>query len=141
MFTSYGKEIKINLTTKTLEGFVTEGNRAITFNNIAELIKAANFINVIKYHSESMVALANLTQDGTSTYAVHPFYIDGYGNLMFRGTGESTTVATGIHRSIARLPGLNNALAANSPTLNAHKEDFAAYLNKQNPPFWKRYDQ
>jgi hypothetical protein len=141
IFTSYGKEIKINLTTKTLEGFATEGNKTITFENIAEQIKTANFINVIKYHSKQMTALANPIKDGKPKYAVHPFYIDNYGNLMFRGTGEDTTVATGIHRSFKWLPGLSNAIEANSPTLNKYKEDFAKYLNKQEPPFWLKYTQ
>ncbi|MDR0650023.1 MAG: hypothetical protein LBG59_01050 [Candidatus Peribacteria bacterium] len=141
IFTSYGKEIRLHLTTKTLEGFVTEGNKIITFGNLAEQIKAANFINVIKYHAKQMTALANPIEHGTPKYAIHPFYIDSYGNLMFRGTGENTTVATGIHRSFNRLPGLNNAIEANSPTLNAHKEVFVSYLNKQEPPFWSRYTQ
>ncbi|MDR2190880.1 MAG: hypothetical protein LBP53_07060 [Candidatus Peribacteria bacterium] len=96
--------MKINLTTKSLEGLTTTKNEAIPFTNIAELIKAANFINVIKYHSQHMTALANKQGNGTVKYDIHPFYVDTYGNLMFRGTGENTTVATGMHRILSRLP-------------------------------------
>lgn len=132
--------MKINLTTKTLEGFTTTKQEEIPFANLAELIKAANLINAIKYHSTSMTALANI-ENGEQKHEVHPFYIDTYGNVMFRGTGENTTVATGIHSSINRLPRLDNVMQKNSPTLDTHKYDLIRYLNSHNPPFRLRYDE
>jgi hypothetical protein len=123
-----------------LEGLTT-GLNPLIFNDTGELIKAANFINAIKYHSKFMTAKANpRKKDGKLEYDDHPFYISNLGNLEFRGTGGDSTTATGMPVFLTRrLPKLENAIHANSPTLNNHKPDFVRYLNTQNPPFWLKY--
>ncbi|MDR0608270.1 MAG: hypothetical protein LBG52_08280 [Candidatus Peribacteria bacterium] len=64
----------------------------------------------------------------------HPFYLKT-GNLEFRGIEKNTTVATGITSLLTRLPGFNNAIKANAPTLDQHKQELVTYLNISQPPF------
>ena len=140
-FKSYDSEIKISLAKKTIEGLTSE-DEEISFVNNGELIKATNLINAIKHHCSGKTAKSNIDPETREKIEEdHPFYLDRAWDLVFRKIWENIIVATGIHRTLSRLPGLNNAIKNNSPTLHQHKSDLVHYLNASTPPFWVNIDQ
>ncbi|MDR0860007.1 MAG: hypothetical protein LBO09_03325 [Candidatus Peribacteria bacterium] len=90
IFKSYDQPIKLDLANKTIDGLTQKGGEKITFKNLGETIRVANLINAIKNHSLLMTEVPN-----TDRHVDHPFYVDGVGNVMFRGVGENTTVLNG----------------------------------------------
>ncbi|MDR3169091.1 MAG: hypothetical protein LBU27_04990 [Candidatus Peribacteria bacterium] len=99
-----------------------------------------NLINAIKYHSRLMTE-----KPREPNQVDHPFYVDTFGNVMFRGVGANTTVLNGAKGREALFgfgllgkAGTTNNMDKISATMNTRerKEDLIRYLNIQQPPFW-----
>lgn len=119
-FKTYWKTTKINLSTKTIEGF--SANKA--FPTYFELFKAANLTNRIKY----------ICKTKEPVDSIKPFDISTLGNIVFDDANVlskefDTTIMTG-----GRFGWLKDV----SPVLEENKQAYVDYLNYLAP--WKELD-